>query len=130
MPGGASPAMFRRDLTKSDGRGLWLYSRRPLSEELTAPTPPGDAPVPNPHLRWHPLRGEWISYAGHRQNRTFHPPPEYDPLAPTTDPGNPTEVPAGNWDVAVFENRFPTLHRDAHGHPQTSVATLPARGQC
>jgi UDPglucose--hexose-1-phosphate uridylyltransferase len=35
-----------------------------------------------PHLRWHPLRGEWVTYAAHRQGRTFLPPPEYNPLAP------------------------------------------------
>ena len=55
---------------------------------------------------------EWVAYAGHRQNRTFLPPAEYNPLAPTTDPAHPTEVPAGAWDVAVFENLFPTLRDD------------------
>lgn len=120
----------RRDLEKPDGRRLWLYSRQALPAELSAPCPPGEVPAPNPHLRWHPLRGEWIAYAGHRQNRTFHPPPEYDPLAPTVDPANATELPAGDWDVAVFENRFPTLYRGAHDPPATSVPTRPARGQC
>ena len=41
--------------------------------------------APNPHLRWHPLRGEWVAYAGHRQHRTFLPPPEYNPLAPSDE---------------------------------------------
>lgn len=122
--------VHRRDLVKPDGRGLWLYARAPIEGEIVAPTPPGEAGAPNPHLRWHPLRGEWVAYAGHRQNRTFLPPPEYDPLAPTTDAANPTEVPVGPWDVAVFENRFPTLHRGAHDPPAAIVPTLPARGQC
>jgi UDPglucose--hexose-1-phosphate uridylyltransferase len=43
----------------------------------------------NPHLRWHPLRGEWVTYAAFRQNRTYQPPPQYNPLAPTQRPGAP-----------------------------------------
>lgn len=124
-----SASIFRRDLWKRDGRGLWLYARKPLSGHFDAPTPRGEAPTPNPHLRWHPFRGEWISYAGHRQHRTFMPPAEFDPLAPTTDPANPTEVPSGDWEVAVFENRFPTLSRHA-GDPERSDQDRPARGQC
>ena len=63
--------MQKRSLTKPDGRALWLYSRRPIPAGLPAPSPsPG--PVPRgSHLRWHPLRGEWIAYATHRQARTF-----------------------------------------------------------
>jgi UDPglucose--hexose-1-phosphate uridylyltransferase len=89
------------------------------------------APVnPNSHLRWHPLRGEWVAYAGHRQNRTFLPPPEYNPLAPSRDPDNPTEVPDGPWDVAVFENLFPTLTGGAHDPPSLIVETRPGHGAC
>lgn len=123
--------LSRLDLTKPDGRGLWLYARRPLPPNVVAPAPrDAGGGAPNPHLRWHPLRGEWVSYAGHRQNRTFLPPPEWDPLAPTTDPENPTEVPQAPWDVAVFENKFPTLHRGSHHPPEAIVPTAPARGQC
>ena len=42
--------------------------------------------APNAHLRWHPLRARMGRLRGHRQNRTFLPPPEYNPLAPTQDP--------------------------------------------
>ncbi|MFO0603439.1 MAG: galactose-1-phosphate uridylyltransferase [Polyangiales bacterium] len=122
-------ALHRRSLTKPDGRGLWLYGRAPL-DEVDAVEPAGDRPAPNPHLRWHPLRGEWVAYAGHRQARTFQPPADYNPLAPTRDPAHPTEVPAGNWEVAVFENRFPTLFAGAHDPPAELVGTLPARGSC
>jgi UDPglucose--hexose-1-phosphate uridylyltransferase len=85
-----------RQLTKADGRSLWLYGRRPIDPTLTAPSPPGAAVTPNPHLRWHPLRGEWVSYADHRQARTFLPPPEYNPLAPAAPSGFPTEQPPGD----------------------------------
>lgn len=123
--------MHKRHLTKPDGRALLLYGREPVPADLVAPSPAGaGVRAPNAHLRWHPLRGEWIAYASHRQDRTFLPPPEYNPLAPTTDPGNPTEVPAGRWDVAVFENLFPTLTLAAHEPPDLSVPTLPGKGVC
>jgi len=123
--------MYKRRLTKPDGRSLLLYGRNPIPDGLEAPSPgAGAARTPNAHLRWHPLRGEWVAYATHRQNRTFLPPPEYNPLAITTDPAHPTEVPAGPWDVAVFENLFPTLTLAAHDPPELSVPTEPGKGVC
>ena len=117
-------------LTKPDGRALILYARQPLPSSLGAPSPNPAALNPNSHLRWHPLRGEWVAYAGHRQHRTFLPPPEYNPLAPSRDADSPTEVPEGRWDVAVFENLFPTLTPLAHDPPHTIVETRPGKGAC
>src|SRR3954454_20698534 len=122
--------MYKRALTKPDGRPLILYSREPLDEHVQAPSPNSEPLKPNAHLRWHPLRGEWVAYAGHRQNRTFLPPAEYNPLAPTRDPAHPTEVPAGPWDAAVFENLFPTLAMSAHDPPALEVPTAPGHGVC
>lgn len=122
--------MHRLRLAKPDGRRLYLYSSRPIPNGIVAAAPPGERPVPNPHLRWHPLRGEWIGYAGYRQTRTFLPPPEWNPLRPSADPALPTELPAGDYEVAVFENLFPTLADAAHDPPATIVATRPARGAC
>jgi UDPglucose--hexose-1-phosphate uridylyltransferase len=121
--------MHHRTLKKPDGRALHLYARVPLDEDVEAPAPTAGVP-PRTHLRWHPLRGEWVAYASHRQHRTFLPPAEYNPLAPTTDPAHPTEVPAGNWDVAVFDNRFPTLTNAASEAPETIVPTRPGHGAC
>jgi UDPglucose--hexose-1-phosphate uridylyltransferase len=122
--------MFKQALVKPDGRRLFLYGRRPLPEDLDAPSPSSSRFAPNAHLRWHPLRGEWVAYASHRQDRTFLPPSGWNPLAPTTDPSRPTEVPAGDWDVAVFENLFPTLTATAHDPPASIVDTLPGKGAC
>jgi UDPglucose--hexose-1-phosphate uridylyltransferase len=122
--------MYRRVLVKPDGRQLILYARDQLPEEVAAPSPSTSPHAPNPHLRWHPLRGEWVAYAGHRQNRTFLPPAEYNPLAPTRDLQHPTEVPAGRWDIAVFDNLFPALAMTAHDPPDLGVPTAPARGVC
>ena len=122
--------MHKRSLTKPDGRDLILYARAPLVGDIVATSPTATRSSPNPHLRWHPLRAEWVAYAGHRQNRTFLPPAEYNPLAVTTDPKHPTEVPAGAWDVAVFENLFPTFAMTAHDPPDLTVPTKPAVGVC
>src|SRR5919109_2773493 len=113
-------------LTKPDGRPLILYARQPLPAQVPAPSANTTPLQPNSHLRWHPLRGEWVAYAGHRQNRTFLPPPEYNPLAPSRDPAHPTEVPVGAYDAAVFENRFTSLSGAAHDPPELSVPTRPA----
>lgn len=122
--------MYSLELRKTDGRRLTLYSMRAISRDLVAPSPRGEAVKPNPHLRWHPMRGEWVAYASYRQSRTFLPPAQYNPLAPTKDAANPTELPAGDYDVAVFDNRFPALDPAAHDPPATVVDTLPANGKC
>ena len=122
--------MHRLELTKPDGRQLTLYGHTRLKPDSEAPSPSATPLNPNPHLRWHPLRGEWITYAAYRQDRTFLPPPQYNPLAPTADPAHPTELPRGDWDVAVFDNRFPSLTLEAKDPPHLIVPTAPATGKC
>jgi UDPglucose--hexose-1-phosphate uridylyltransferase len=119
--------MHKRALTKPDGRRLILYGRDLEPPLLAAPAAGTVARHPATHLRWHPLRGEWVAYASHRQNRTFLPPAEYNPLLP----GEDTEVPPGQWDVAVFENLFPTLSENAlEPAPAAVVPTRPGKGAC
>lgn len=60
-------------------------------------------------LRWNPLLGEWTITATHRQERTFLPPADYCPLCPTRPGAFETEIPTPAFDIAVFENRFPSL---------------------
>jgi UDPglucose--hexose-1-phosphate uridylyltransferase len=121
--------MFELRLRKPDGRRLTLYSRRPIAPDLRALAPPG-ATAANPHFRWHPLRGEWIAYAGHRQGRTFLPGPDYNPLRPSNDPAAATELPAGDYDIAVFDNLFPAMSVSAHDAPVSIVPTAAANGHC
>jgi UDPglucose--hexose-1-phosphate uridylyltransferase len=122
--------MDKRVLTKPDGRTLTLYARERVGAVEAAPSPSPVAHAPNAHMRWHPFRAEWVAYATHRQHRTFLPPDNYNPLAVTTDPAHPTELPAGAWDVAVFDNLFPTFTRNAHDPPALIVPTQPALGAC
>ncbi|MBJ6752303.1 galactose-1-phosphate uridylyltransferase [Geomonas anaerohicana] len=122
--------LYREEMKKPDGRSLTLYGRTPIRVAGGAPSPNREPLLANPHLRWHPLRGQWVAYASYRQGRTFMPPPEYNPLAPTRDPENPTELPQGEYQVAVFDNRFPSLAQAAHDPPREAVKTAPARGKC
>jgi UDPglucose--hexose-1-phosphate uridylyltransferase len=122
--------VHKRTLRKPDGRALHLYAAQPIPEGLAAPSPSAAQWRPNSHLRWHPLRGEWVIYATHRQDRTFLPRAESNPLAATADPAHPTEVPAGPWDIAVFDNLFPALSPSAHDPPDAIVETQPGLGAC
>lgn len=59
-------------------------------------------------LRWDALTREWVITAAHRQQRTHLPPDDQCPLCPWTNVYR-SEVPAWDYDVVVFENRFPSL---------------------
>jgi UDPglucose--hexose-1-phosphate uridylyltransferase len=59
-------------------------------------------------LRYDPLVDEWVAIASHRQTRTHLPATADCPLCPSRD-GRHTEIPSADYDVVVFENRFPAL---------------------
>jgi UDPglucose--hexose-1-phosphate uridylyltransferase len=52
-----------------------------------------------------------VAIASHRQGRTYHPPADQCPLCPSRD-GRHTEIPDSDYEVVVFENRFPSLAGD------------------
>lgn len=122
--------MHKRTLVKPDGRELNLYARAAWTGTVDAPSPNAQPLSPHSHLRWHPLRGEWVAYASHRQHRTFLPPAGYNPLEPSRDAAHPTEVPPGPWEIAVFENLFPTLSMSAAAPPALDVPTRAGIGVC
>ena len=90
-----------------------LDDPRPLPDRF-APVVGADGverPVTGPEMRLDPLTGEWIPMASHRMNRTFLPAADSCPLCPAR-PGaaySDGEIPDTDYDVAVFENRFPAL---------------------
>ncbi len=84
-------------------------------------------------LRWHPFLEEWVITATHRQDRTFLPPKDYCPLCPTKPGGFPTEVPRDDYDIVVFENKFPSLQRvppEPAVEPTAISPVAPAVGIC
>jgi UDPglucose--hexose-1-phosphate uridylyltransferase len=55
------------------------------------------------------LTGQWRTFATHRQARTFLPSDAECPLCPTRPGGPETEIPMAEYDIVVFDNRFPSL---------------------
>lgn len=124
-----SGKFFKQVLRKPDGRQQIFYSRRQIDADLSPPSPEAAALARSGHFRWHPLRREWVVYATHRQQRTFLPPPEWNPLAPMTDPKVPTEMPVGDYDISVFDNLFPALSQTPTP-PEELVPTRGSEGTC
>ena len=93
----------------ADGRSLLFF---PLPGNIPAPVadqrplPPRDARPSQ--LRFDQSTGQWVIIAALRQDRTYKPPTDQCPLCPGPT-GLTSEVPAADYDVVVFENRFPSL---------------------
>ena len=151
-------AHVRRTATRlADGRELFYFDDsepyvsgaatrrlddpRPLPDRF-APVVDADGvphPVTGPELRLDPLTGEWIPMAAHRMNRTFLPPADANPLAPAK-PGatyQDGEIPDTDYDVVVFENRFPSLMAVPGADDATELVDgeplwerRPANGRC
>ncbi len=121
-------------VTLADGRELMYFG--------AVPERPADYPdrrhLDRVHVqsqaRRDRLLAEWVIIASHRQDRTFQPVTSQCPLCPST-PDSPTEIPAPDYEVAVFENRFPTLGAEdadqgGDGDVDSLLAGRPARGRC
>ncbi len=111
-------SIWKSSALLADGREIIYFDEAPGLGRAQAPdTRPLGPRTPGPALpegrqewgiRWDALAGEWVVIAAARQDRTFLPPADQCPLDPSK-PGHPTEIPAPSYDVAVFENRFPSL---------------------
>ncbi|MFF7591433.1 galactose-1-phosphate uridylyltransferase [Kitasatospora purpeofusca] len=101
----------------ADGRELIYYDRgTPPTGRAVADLRPLDAVAPSSEVRQDPMTGAWVTVAAHRQARTYHPPADECPLCPSRE-GRLSEIPAGDYQVAVFENRFPSLAGEPGTHP-------------
>ncbi|MGX6606097.1 galactose-1-phosphate uridylyltransferase [Micromonosporaceae bacterium Da 78-11] len=106
----------------ADGREIIYFDDTAPFRLRTAvderPLPPAEDVVRGGlQMRRDPLTGEWIAMAAHRNGRTFLPPADLDPLAPTVPGGFPTEIAESDYDVVVFENRFPSFSPRVEGEP-------------
>jgi UDPglucose--hexose-1-phosphate uridylyltransferase len=118
----ADARIRKASVTLADGRELMYFGAVP-DRPARYPDQRSLTPVPaRSQARWDWLAGEWVGVAGHRQDRTFQPAADQCPLCPSR-PGTPTEIPAPEYEVAVFENRFPTFAR----HAAADAPELPAR---
>lgn len=103
---GAAPVKVVRTL--ADGRAIIYFDAQPGNvRDSVDRRELEDAPT-HTELRHDPLADQWVVVAGHRQARTFLPPSSECPLCPTHG-DQLTEIPEGDYDVVVFENRFPSL---------------------
>lgn len=96
----------------ADGREL-IYYDSPGSAARATPADrrPLEPATSVSQARHDPLLDERVGYATHRQGRTYHPPADQCPLCPTQG-DRLTEVPADDYQVVVFENRFPSFSGD------------------
>ena len=92
--------------------------------------PPGH---PQSELRYDPFQRTWVTYARHRQDRSYLPTAADCPLCPSAD-GRLTEIPASDYQVVVFENRFPALTQSPAAGPSAADGDLlvarPSAGRC
>ncbi|TVL93844.1 galactose-1-phosphate uridylyltransferase [Streptomyces sp. SAJ15] len=96
----------------ADGRELIYYDSGHDAVRDAVDRRPPEPPATTSEIRLDPLLGDRVAIASHRQGRTYHPPADQCPLCPSR-PGRPSEIPAADYDVVVFENRFPSLVGDA-----------------
>jgi UDPglucose--hexose-1-phosphate uridylyltransferase len=115
----------------SDGREL-IYFDWTAQPGRDAADQRGLAPAQaDCQLRYDPLLAAWVMYGAHRQDRSYLPTAADCPLCPSAG-GRHTEIPASDYEVAVFENRYPALV-ESPGSASPAGALLPVRpsaGRC
>jgi UDPglucose--hexose-1-phosphate uridylyltransferase len=133
----AADRVWRSSARLADGREIIYFDESPGLDRAglddgrdpACVAVPPDGPAasqdsgPGGGLRWDPLLGEWVMFATRRRGRPVLPPADLCPLCPSR-PGHRTEIPAPDYDVVVFENKFPVL-RGAAGAVARHDAPLP-----
>lgn len=96
----------------ADGRELIYYDSRDDVVRDAVDRRPMEPVATDSELRADRLLGDTVAVASHRQGRTYHPPADECPLCPSRE-GRLSEIPDSDYEVVVFENRFPSLTGDA-----------------
>ncbi|MGW2838333.1 galactose-1-phosphate uridylyltransferase [Streptomyces sp. NPDC001493] len=104
--------MKKTATTLADGRELIYYDSADDVVRDAVDRRPLDAVATSSEIRRDPVLGDAVAIASHRQGRTYHPPADECPLCPSRDE-RLSEIPDDNYDVVVFENRFPSLAGDS-----------------
>jgi UDPglucose--hexose-1-phosphate uridylyltransferase len=117
----------------ADGRELIYFDEGDAADRGEPDRRELPPPPPASEIRYDPILDEWVAIAAHRQTRTYLPPSDECPLCPSTATRS-TEIPAYDYDVAVFENRFPSFsHRRGAVDPPHLPGltdTRPGYGRC
>jgi UDPglucose--hexose-1-phosphate uridylyltransferase len=117
----------------ADGRELIYYDADESAVRDAADPRPLEPAAALSEIRRDAATGDWVTIAAHRQARTYHPPADECPLCPSRE-GRMSEVPAADYDVVVFENRFPSLSADTALHVLGTGDPLresePGTGRC
>ena len=133
--------MHKTQAWLADGRECTFYDRRPMRRDITGDRRSLPARPDAAELRFDVRSGRWVVIAGHRQGRSFRPGAAECPLCPSRGSAA-TEIPADDYEVVVFDNRFPALTTagldppdpGALADPPWSAATgpvaAPAYGRC
>ncbi|MDJ0395095.1 galactose-1-phosphate uridylyltransferase [Rhodococcus sp. G-MC3] len=113
----------------ADGREILFFS---LPGNTAQPVPDVRPLAPRPASTQSEVRrdrqtGDWVAIAALRQDRTYKPPADQCPLCPSSA-GDRSEVPAQDYDVVVFENRFPSLSHAGESAEDLDPAALSAPG--
>ena len=126
--------MKRTSRRLADGREIIYFDGDAAADRTAEDTRQLPPQSPASEMRRDPLTGEWVAIAAHRQTRTYKPPAGSCPLCPSA-PERPTEIPEPDYEVAVFENQFPSFAQGIEGGASTvpgmpMVPSAPAAGRC
>lgn len=108
----------------ADGREIFYFDA--ADDAVRVLHDPREMPpvATNAEIRYDALLDEWIAVASHRQTRTFLPQAQECPLCPSRD-GRQTEIPSPDYEVVVFENRFPSFALGAEPVPLMVTGGIP-----
>lgn len=100
---------IRRSVQRlADGREIIFFDRPGAAERIVNDPRPLTPLTTASQIRRDPMLDESVVIASHRQDRTYLPPADQCPLDPSVN-GRDTEIPTPDYEVVVFENRFPSL---------------------
>jgi len=133
VPARAKPSLRKTRIRLADGRELIYFDERPHDRAAADRRELPELEVAI-ELRYDPLLDASVVIASHRQGRTYLPSEQDCPLCPSTA-ARSTEIPASDYDVVVFENRFPSFANGSQGLPplpegDTAAVRSVAHGRC